>query len=86
MVFFGEALAMHRVRMRRLRRKGQTGGPFVSEHVDVVPALRHCAENPKRGRQVFRLMGRIHQRDGEGFFATSQFPNAKESCGWLRGG
>src|SRR5438132_7040207 len=60
-VFFGNVLAVHRVRMRRLLGKSQAGSAFEGEHVDVVSSPSHYVEEAKGGRQVLRLVRRIHQ-------------------------
>jgi hypothetical protein len=43
-VFLGEVLAVHRVRMRCLLGESQAGSAFEGEHVDVVSASSHGVE------------------------------------------
>ena len=52
--------------MRRLLRESEPGSAFVGEHVDVVSSLSHDVEDAEGGRQVLRLVRRIHECDGEG--------------------
>src|SRR5271154_5701644 len=47
MVFFGEVLAVHRVRMRRLPSESQTRCALKGEYVDVVSSTSHSVENAK---------------------------------------
>src|SRR5689334_19914850 len=52
--------------MRCLLRESQAGSAFKGEHVDVVSSSSHSVEDAEGGRQVLRLIWRIHECDGEG--------------------
>src|SRR5271169_6737482 len=48
-VFFGDVLAVHRIRMWHLLGESQARGALVGEYPDVMPSLRHGAEDAEGG-------------------------------------
>src|SRR5437773_6867435 len=80
-ILLGHILAVDRVRVRRLPHERQTCGPLVGENADVVPAPGGYVEDAERRGQVLRLVGRIHERDGQCLLGHALSPSARGSCG-----
>src|SRR5437867_1705206 len=70
MVLLLDIAAMHRVGMRLLRRERLQHRALIGEDVDVVAPLGGEIDQPQRRRRAPALIGRVHDRDGDGLLVS----------------
>src|SRR5205807_5107730 len=70
MVLLLDIAAVHRVGVRLLRAERLQYRALIGEDIDVVAALGRQIDQPQRRRRAPALVGRVHDRDGDGLLVS----------------